>query len=87
VIPQTEPPIVTNEGFVLRALCKLLDAAPPYQLIPIIPQLCEFVQWFGDIELPEYRRKVSTRIKEVVHMHEEFQKLHCFDRFHSMWYI
>jgi hypothetical protein len=73
-----------NEEFVLRALCKLLDVAPPHQLIPIIPKLCEFVEWFGDTE---YRRKVSTRIKEVIRMHEEFQKLHRFHMFHCMWYI
>jgi hypothetical protein len=79
------PPV--HEEFVLRALCKLLDAAPPHQLIPIIPKLYGFVQWFGDIELSEYRRKVSTRIKEVAHMHEEFQRLHCFHKFHCTWYI
>jgi hypothetical protein len=76
-----------NEEFVLRVLCKLLDAAPLYQLIPIIPKLCEFVQWFDDTELPEYRRMISTRIREAVRMHEEFQKLHCFHKFHCMWYI
>jgi hypothetical protein len=76
-----------NEEFVLRALCKLLDAAPPYQLTPIIPTLCEFLQWFDDTELPEYRRMISTRIKEAVRMHEEFQRLHCSHKFHCMWYI
>jgi hypothetical protein len=54
-----------NEEFVLRALCKLLDAVPPYQLIPIIPKICEFSQWFDDTELPEYRRTISTRIREA----------------------
>jgi hypothetical protein len=76
-----------NEEFVLRALCKLLDAAPPHQIIPIIPKLCEFVQWFDDIELPEYHRMISTRIKEAARMHEEFQTLHCFHKFHCTWYI
>jgi len=76
-----------NEEFVLRALCKLLDAATPYQLIPIIPKLCEFVQWFDDVELPEYRGIVSTRIREAIRMHEEFQKVHRFHKFHCMWYI
>ena len=57
-----------DEGFVLRALWKLLDAVPPYQLIPIIPKICEFTQWFDDAELPEYRSKISTRIREVVHL-------------------
>jgi len=76
-----------NEEFVLRALCKLLDAAPPYQLTPIIPKLCEFVQWFDDTELPEYRGIISTRIREAIRMHEEFQKVHCFQKFHCTWYI
>jgi len=76
-----------NEEFVLRALCKLLDAAPPYQLSPIIPKLCEFVQWFDDTDLPEYRSTISTRVREVIRMHEEFQKIHGFDKFHCMWYI
>jgi len=76
-----------NEEFVFRALCKLLDAATPYQLIPIIPKLCEFVQWFDDTELAEYRGVISMRIREVTHMHEEFQKDHCFHKFHCMWYI
>ena len=76
-----------NEEFVLRALCKLLDAAPPYQVIPVIPKLCEFVQWFDDTGLAEYRHTISTRIMEVVRMREEFQKLHCFDKFQCMWYM
>ena len=76
-----------NEEFVLRALCKLLDAATPYQLIPIIPKLCEIIQWFDDTDLPEYHGMISTRIKEVIRMHEEFQKAHCFHKFHCMWYI
>jgi hypothetical protein len=76
-----------NEEFVLRALCKLLDAAPSYQLIPIIPKLCEFVQWFGDSELPEYRHMISIRTREAVRLQEEFQKFHRFHKFHCMWYI
>jgi len=75
-----------NEEFVLRALCKLLDAATPYQILPIIPKLCEFVQWFDDTELPEYCGMISTRIREAIRMHE-FRKVHCFDKFHCMWYI
>jgi hypothetical protein len=76
-----------NEEFVFRALCKLLDAAPPYQLIPIIPKLCEFSQWFDDTEFPENRRIISTQIKEAVRMHEEFQRLYWFHKSHCMWYI
>jgi len=78
---------VVNEEFVLRALCKLLDAAPSYQLTPIIPKLCEFLQWFDDTEFPEYRGMISTRIRDAVRVHVEFQKLHCFHKFHCMWYI
>jgi len=84
--PNLSGPTV-NEEFVLRALCKLLDAAPPYRLIPIIPKLLELVQWFEDTELPEYHRTISTRIMEAVRMHEEFLKLHCFHKFHCMLYI
>ena len=76
-----------NEEFVFRALCKLLDAALPYQIIPIAPDLCEFVQWFDDNDLPEYRRMILTRIRGAIRMHEEYQKLHCFHKFHCMWYI
>ena len=76
-----------DEEFVLRALCKLLDAVPSYQLIPIAPKICEFSQWFDDIELPEYRRTISTRIREAVRMHRELQNLHRFDKFHCTWYI
>ena len=67
-----------DEEFVLQALCKLLDAAPSYQLIPIIPKLCEFLQWFDDPGFPEYRRTISTRITEAVRIYEKF---------HCMWYI
>ena len=76
-----------NEEFVLRALCRLLDAAPAYQLIPIIPKLGEFVQWFDGSDLIEYRRMISTRIGEAIRMHEKFQKPHCFDKFYCMWDI
>jgi hypothetical protein len=74
-----------DEEFVLRALCKLLDAAPSRQIIPIIPKLREFVQWFDDTELYEYRSMVSTRIEEAVRGHQELQMLHRFDKFHCMW--
>ena len=76
-----------NEEFVLRALCKLVDAAPPYRLTPIIPKLCEFLQWFDDTELAEYRGMISTRIREAAHMDQELQNLHRFHKFHCMWYI
>jgi len=76
-----------NEEFVLSALCKLLDAAPYYQIIPIIPKLREFIQWFDDTDLPEYRLMISSRVKEVVRRHEEIEAFHRFDKFHCMLYI
>jgi len=75
-----------NEEFVLSALCKLLEASPYYQIIPIIPKLCEFIQWFDDTDLPEYRLVISSRIKEAVRRQEEFEA-HRFDKFHCMLYI
>jgi len=76
-----------NEEFVLSALCKLLDAAPYYQIIPIIPKLREFIQWFHDTDLPEYRLMISSRVKEAVRRHEEIEAFHRFDKFHCMLYI
>jgi len=74
------------EEFVLQALCKLLEAAPYYQIIPIILKLCEFVEWFKDTDLPEYRGRISARIEEV-HRHESSQMCLRFRKFHCMWYI
>jgi len=73
-----------KEEFVLRALCKLLDAAPDYQIIPIIPKICEFIQWFDDTDLPESRRTISRLVEEVVSRYEAFQVFHKFDKFHCM---
>ena len=52
-----------NEEFVFRALSKLLDAAPYYLIIPIIPKLREFMQWFDDTEFPEYRSMISAQVR------------------------
>ena len=79
--------LAVNEELVLRALCKLLDAAPYHRIIPVIPKLLEFAQWFDDTELLEYRHLISTRAQEAVCRHEEFQVLHKFDKVHCMWYI
>jgi hypothetical protein len=79
-----------NEEFVLRALCKLLDAAPSAQVIPNIPQLREFVHWFDDTGLPESCNMISARIEEAIRRHQEFykfHKLHKFHKFHCTWYI
>jgi hypothetical protein len=76
-----------NEEFVLRTLCRLLDAAPYYRIIPIIPTLREFMQWFDDTELPEVRSVIATRVNEVVRRHEELQMRHRFHKFHCNWFI
>ena len=76
-----------NEESVLITLCKLLDAAPYYQIIPIIPKLREFIGWFDDTNLPECRLMISSRVKEAVRRHEEFEAFHRFDKFHCMLYI
>jgi len=76
-----------NEEFVFGALCKLLEAAPYYRIIPIIPTLREFLQWFDGPGLPEYYSMVSTRISEAVRRHQEFQIHHRFRKVHCTWYI
>jgi len=75
-----------DKEFVLRALCKLLNAAPYYQIIPIIPKLREFIQWFDDTDLPDHRLMISSRVKEAVRRHE-LEVFHRFDKLHCMLYI
>jgi len=74
-----------NEEFVFRALSKLLDAAPYYRIIHILPKLREFIQWFDGNELPEYHSTVSTWVNETIRRHEEFQIHHRFRKFHCTW--
>jgi len=76
-----------NEEFVFRALCKLLDAAPYYRIIHIIPKLREFLQWFDGNDFPEYRSTISTWVNETVRRNGEFQILHRFRKFHCTWDI
>ena len=71
-----------NEEFVLQALCKLLDAAPYYRIIPIIPKLYKFIHLFGDAELSGYRSMISGYIDAACRDEE----VHRFDKFHCMWY-
>ena len=79
-------PALTEE-FVLRTLFKLLDAAPNYQIIPIIAKLREFVQWFDGDDLLEYCCMISARVEEIVRRQNEVQMLHKFHKFHCMWYM
>jgi hypothetical protein len=76
-----------NEEFVFKALCGLLDAAPYYRIIPIIPKLREFIQWFDDAELPDHRSMISTQVNKAVRRHEELQMRLKFHKFHCIWYI
>jgi hypothetical protein len=76
-----------NEEFVLRVLCNLLDAAPYYQILPMIPKLREFVQWFDDIDLLEYRTMIAAHIEEAVRRQQWFHMSHKFNKFHCMLYI
>jgi hypothetical protein len=76
-----------DEEFVFGALCKLLDAVPYYRIIPIIPTLREFMQWFDDTELPEVRSVIATRANEAVRRHEELHMRHRFHKFHCKWFI
>ena len=76
-----------NEEFVFRALCKLLDAAPYYRIIPIIPRLLEFIQWFDGKEPPEYRSMISRWVNDTVRRNGEFQILYRFRKFHCTWDI
>ena len=72
-----------DEEFVLRALCKLLDAAPSSRVIRIIPKLREFIHWFDDTDLREYCNTISACIEEAIRRHQEFYK---FRKFHCTWY-
>ena len=64
-----------HEEFVLRALSKLLDAAPYYRVIPIISKLREFVQWFDETGFPEYCSAISAHIEEALRRHEMYHEL------------
>ena len=79
--------LVVNEEFVFRALSKLLNATPHYQIIPILPKLHEFMQWFDNAEFPEYCSMISAQVNESVCRYEEFQMLHRFWKFDCVWYI
>jgi len=76
-----------NGEFVFGALCKLLDAAPYSRIIPIIPTLREFLQWFDEPGLPDYRSMISTRISEAVRRHQKLHIHHRFHKFHCKWYM
>ena len=74
-----------DEQFVLEALCRLLEAAPHYSIIPNIPKLHEFAQWFGDPEHFKHQSMISARVEEASHRHQECRTLYKFQIFHCMW--
>ena len=77
-----EPP--EDKEFVLQVLCRLLDAAPYYSVIPIIPKLCEFVEWFDDASLVGYQSMVSASIERA---EQECERSYKFQKVSCMWYL
>ena len=77
-----EPP--ENEEFVLQVLCKLLDAAPYYSILPTIPKLHEFVEWFDDPKLLDYQHLVSAHIEGA---EQECERSYMFQKVNCVWYL
>ena len=75
-----------SEQFVLQVLCRLLGAAQYHSIIPIIPRLREFVEWFDGPEYFGYKSAISARIEEAV-QDQEWKMLYNFEKFHCMWSI
>ena len=76
-----------DERFVLRVLCRLLDAAPYYSILPIIPKLHEFVEWFDDPKLIGYQSMVYASIASVEGAKQECERLYKFQKVNCMWYL
>ena len=92
IAPKLRGPILPNrledwldEQFVLEALYRLIDAAPYYSIIPNIPKLHEFIQWFGDQEHFEYQNMISARVEEASHRHQKCRMFYKFQKFHCLW--
>ena len=77
-----EPPV--NEEFVLWVLCRLLDAAPYYSVLPIIPKLREFVEWFDGPKLLDYQRMVFASTEEA---ERECERSYKFRKVNCIWYL
>ena len=77
-----EPP--ENEEFVLQVLCRLLNDAPYYSILPIIPKLHEFVECFNDAKLLDYRSMVSTCIERA---EQEYERFYKFQKVNCMLYL
>ena len=74
-----------NEQFILEVLCSLLDVAPDYSIIPNIPRLHEFVEWFDDSEHLSYKNAIYVRIEEAFHRDQECKMIYKFERFRCTW--
>ena len=73
-----EPP--ENEEFVLEVLCRLLDAAPYYSILPITPKLHEFIGWFDATRFLDYQGRVIASIEGAKQEYERcktFKKFQC----------
>ena len=65
----------------------LLDAAPYYSILPIIPKLREFVEWFDDAKLLDYQHMVSARIASIEGARQECRRCYKFQKVNCMWYL
>ena len=81
--PDLREPLESEE-FVLQVLCRLLDAAPYYSILPIIPKLRQFVEWFDDTELLDYQHMVSVCIEGA---EQEYEMSYKFQKVNCMWYL
>ena len=77
-----EPP--ENEEFVLQVLFRLLDAAPYYSILPIIPKLRGFVASFDDARLLDDQSWMSARIEEAM---QECKRSYKFQKVNCMLYL
>ena len=73
-----------NEEFVLRVLCRLLDTAPYYSILPIIPRIHEFVEWFDDAKLPNYQSMVFASMERA---NQECSRSYKFQKVNCTWYL
>ena len=75
--PGLGEPLVNGE-FVLQVLCRLLDVAPYYSILPITPKLHEFIGWFDDIKFLDYHGRVIASIEGAEREYERCKKFEKF---------
>ena len=78
VQPQGFGEPLINEEFVLQVLCRLLDVAPSYSILPITPKLYEFVGWFDNTKFLDYQGRVIASIEGA---EQEYERCKHFDKF------